>query len=91
MGKKRQRKHQVSKGITHQNPNRLGNRIRKAMRISYKGTDAHSANQVAAWRAGKNVMLTVPNPDKNNTKEKNIRISANDYWGYPRPMQIKMR
>ena len=29
MGKKRQRKQQVSKGITHQNPNRLGNRIRK--------------------------------------------------------------
>ena len=76
--------------VTHQNPNRR-NRIRKATRLHFLTTDARVANQVAAWRAHKNVMLTVPNPDKNNTKERFIRVPANDYWGYPRDMQIKMR
>jgi hypothetical protein len=91
MAKKRQRKQQVSKGTTHQNPNRLGNRIRKSMLIDYKGSEAELSNKVAAWRAGKNVILTVSNPDKKNTKERMIRIPATEYWGYPRQMQIKMR
>lgn len=91
MAKKRQRQKQISKGITHQNPNRFGNRIRKAMRIDYKGSDSEILNKIAAWRAGKNVILTVPNPDKKNTKERMIRVLANDYWGYPRQPSLKMR
>ena len=30
--------------------------------------------------AGKNVMLTIPNPDKNNTKERMIRVNAKEVW-----------
>ena len=60
------------------------------MRISYKGTDAHSANQVAAWRAHKNVMLTIPNPDKKNTKRE-ISESLLTTTGLSTDMQIKMR
>jgi hypothetical protein len=91
MGKKRQRAKQVSKGITHQNPNRFGAKISKAMRIDYLQSDQRLANQVKAWRAHKNVMLTILNPDKNNTKERMIRVPAIEVWGYPRDMQIKMR
>jgi len=35
-----------------------------------------------AWLKGRNVMLTVPNPDKNNTKESFVRIPASEVWGY---------
>ena len=48
-------------------------------------------NQAIAWRKGKNVMLTVPNPDKKNTKERMIRVPAIDVWGFPRQANLKMR
>lgn len=91
MAKKRQRQKQISKGITHQNPNRLGNRIQKSLRLDYVGSEAEMNNKVKAWRSGKNVMLTVQNPDKNNTKERMIRVPAIDVWGYPRQPNLKMR
>ena len=91
MAKKRQRQKQVSKGITHKNPNRFGKRIQKAMRLEYVGSEAEMNNKVKAWRAGKNVMLTVVNPDKNNTKERMIRIPAIDVWGFPRQANLRMR
>ena len=91
MAKKRQRQKQVSKGITHQNPNRFGHRIQKALRLEYVGSEAEMNNKVKAWRAGKNVMLTVQNPDKNNTKERMIRVPAIDVWGFPRQANLKMR
>ncbi len=91
MAKKRQRKQQTSKGNTHQNPNRFGNRIRKSMLIDYRGSDLESANKTKAWRAGKNVMLTIQNPDKKNTKERMIRVPAVDVWGFPRQANLRMR
>jgi DNA primase len=91
MAKKRSRAHQVSKGITHQNPNRFTNRIAKALRVDYRQSDARAANQVAAWRAGKNVMITIPNPDKKNTRERMIRVPAIDIWGFPRTANLRMR
>jgi len=91
MAKKRQRKQQVSKGVTHHNPNRLGNRIRKSMLIDYRGSDVESANKTKAWRAGKNVMITIQNPDKKNTKERMIRVPAIDVWGFPRQANLRMR
>jgi hypothetical protein len=65
--------------------------IRKALRLEYLQTEARLLNQQAAWRAGKAVMLTVPNPDKKNTKERTIRVPATSRWGYPRSSAIKMR
>ena len=91
MAKKKQRQKQVSKGITHQNPNHSGNRIRKAMRLEYVGSSAEMDNKIKAWRAGKRVMLTVPNPDKNNTNERMIRVPAIDVWGFPRQANLRMR
>jgi len=86
-GKRSSGKNYVSKGER----NSVSRSLRKALRLNYLTTDARTANQVAAWRAGKNVMLTIENPDKKNTKERMIRIPATEYWGYPRQMQLKMR
>lgn len=80
MGKKRTRAKQVSKGITHQNPNRMGRRIAKEIRKDWNGSGAQINAKVKAFMEGKNVMLTVPNPDKNNTKERFIRVNAKEVW-----------
>lgn len=76
MGKKRQRATQTSKGIHHQNPNP----IRKAMRLEYRTSAKRLMNQLDAHLKNKNVVLTVPNPDKNNTKERFIKVNSRDYW-----------
>tara|TARA_E500000318_G_C3403822_1_gene150871 strand:- start:33 stop:296 length:264 start_codon:yes stop_codon:yes gene_type:complete len=87
MGKKRSRAHQVSKGERDS----VNKSLRKAMRLEYRSSDTRIVNQLSAWRAGKNVMLTITNPDKKNTKERMIRVPAIEYWGYPRQMSLKMR
>ena len=81
MAKKKQRKQQTSKGVTHQNPNRLGNRLSKQQRLEYLGSVEHGHNQRMAWRRGKTVMLTIKNPDGANTREAFIRVNANEVWG----------
>jgi hypothetical protein len=70
MGKKRNRKKYVS----------------KASRVSHNGRIyADSAqklqNKIAAWVAGKPVMLTVANPNREATNMPFIRVRASDYWG----------
>jgi len=40
--------------------------------------------QREAWQAGKNVVLTIENPDKNATNMRYIKINARDYWGSPK-------
>ena len=86
-GKRSSGKNYVSKGERDS----VSRSIKKAVRLEYMTTDARTANQTAAWRAGKNVMLTIPNPDKKNTKERMIRVPAIDYWGFPRQANLKMR
>lgn len=80
MGKKRTRSKQVSKGITHQNPKRLGNKISKQIKKEYRQSDMRVHNQLLAHMKGKNVILTIENPDKNNTKERFIKVKAKDIW-----------
>ena len=87
MGKKSSGKHYVSKG---ERPN-VTRSVLNALRREYLTSDARLNNQVKAWRSGKNVMLTVKNPDKKNTKERMIRVPAIDVWGFPRQASIKMR
>lgn len=86
-GKRSSGKNYVSKGERSSVNRALSN----ALRREYRQSDNRLINQVKAWRAHKNVMLTVPNPDKKNTKERFIRVPAVEHWGYPREMQIKMR
>lgn len=40
-------------------------------------------NQRDAWEKGKRVMLTIPNPDKNATNARFIKVEARQVWGLP--------
>ena len=86
-GKKSSGKNYTSKG---ERPN-VTRSVLNALRREYLQSDARPNNQIKAWRRGKNVMLTVPNPDKKNTKERMIRVPAIDIWGFPRQANLKMR
>ena len=86
-GKKSSGKHYTSKG---ERPN-VTRSVLNALRREYIQSDVRRNNQAIAWRKGKNVMLTVPNPDKKNTKERMIRVPAIDVWGFPRQANLKMR
>lgn len=71
-GKRSSGKTYVSKGIVGTTKNKNTD---PAKRLSY---------QLKAWLAGKNVVLTIANPDKNNTKERFIKVNARDHWGNPK-------
>ena len=60
----------VSKG---QRPN-VRKDIRKEQRRDYVGSIDQIANKLSAHLQGKRVMVTIPNPNKNNTKERFIRV-----------------
>ncbi len=74
MGKKRSRDSQTSKG---QRPN-VTKDIRKAMRRDTSEIDKH-LNKMKAFAKGRNVMLTIPNPNKNETNKRFIRVNAKDH------------
>jgi len=76
LGKKRTRAHQVSKG--ERKP--IDPRWRKEYRREYNGSITQMQNKVDAWLKGKNVMLTIENPNKNETNKKFIRVNANKVW-----------
>ena len=57
--------------------------IRKAQRRDYVGSIDQIANKLEAHLQGKKVMVTIPNPDKNNTRERFIRVP------YRIAMQVK--
>ena len=70
----------VSQGI-HSN---VSNGVKKAMRQDYMASGERMSNQRAAWAKGKNVVLTIPNPNPNETNKRFIRIGARDLWGSPK-------
>jgi len=75
MGKKRNRKKYVSKGLRVSQQGRIS--ADSAQKLVFK---------IAAWQKGQPVKLTVPNPDKSATNKPFIRVKADDYWG---PYQFK--
>ncbi len=70
----------ISQGI-HSNVQRS---VLKAMRQDYMASGERIVNQRAAWAKGKNVVLTIENPNKNETNKRYIRVSARDLWGSPK-------
>ena len=46
-------------------------------------------NQVEAWKKGKNVVLTVPNPNKNEKAKRFIKKNAKEVWGKYQPYLMK--
>ena len=51
--------------------------IRKMGRREYVGSINQIENKLRAFKSGKRVMMTVPNPDKNNKKERFIKLPYN--------------
>ena len=76
MGKKKSRTSQTSAGVVGRS-NQYASKIK---RREYIGTAEHSSNQLVAFYRGKNVVLTVPNPNKNETNKPYIRVNARDVW-----------
>ena len=81
MGKKRPRASQTSKGLVNKNPNSDSKRVQKALRREYRGSTAELNNKMKAHLKLKNVMLTVPNPNTNETNKRFIRVSSREVWG----------
>ena len=52
----------------------------KATRRDYMKSTERITNQLAAFLRGKNVMLTIPNPNKNETNKRFIRVPASEQW-----------
>ena len=89
MGRRKKSKESSTSNGERPNTNKS---ILKSVRKEYL-SDSFSRlnNQVAAWRAGKKVMVTIPNPTQKQTNKPFIRVPATQAWGQPRPMQLKMR
>ena len=79
MGKKKSGTTYTSKGERRN----VSKAVRKLNRRDYMQSLDRTINQVEAWRAGKRVMLTVPNPNKSETNKPFIRVEAKDYMGMP--------
>ena len=66
----------ISQGI-HSN---VSKSVRKAMRADYLASSERVINQRRAFDAGKNVMVTIPNPNPNETNKRFIRVNARNVW-----------
>lgn len=73
MGKKSSGKTYTSKG----------ERI-SSMSTSTRNPAERALNQLKAWREGRNVVMTIDNPNKNETNKRFIRVNARDLKGDPR-------
>lgn len=73
MGKKKQRATQVSKG-------EVGRPQKSRSKLDADYPARRLANQLAAHRAGKRVMVTIPNPNTNETNRPFIRVPSTDVW-----------
>jgi len=80
MGKKKSREGQTSKGERRNVVAGLGDSRSELQKVNDK---------INAWKRGKNVILTVPNPNKNETKMRFIKKNAKDVWGKYTPYMIK--
>ena len=80
MGKKRSRATQTSQGVVNQNPNSNTKRISKEIRREYMQSGNRHYNQLKAFMKGKKVMLTIPNPNTNETNKRMIRVPAGEVW-----------
>ena len=73
--RKKSRAHQESKGERSNVNKKLCNAIRNNTTLLQR-----TLNQREAWLRGKKVMLTIPNPNKSETKKPFIRVNAKEKW-----------
>ena len=77
-----------SKGFISKGENsNVSKHTRKLMRR--QTTELQTAlNKQEAFRRGKNVMLTIPNPNKGESNKPFIRVNAKEVWGNPNKVYI---
>jgi hypothetical protein len=86
MGKKKSRETESSKGER----NNVNKDVIKSLRRDYMNNDlARMKNQIAAFKRGKNVMVTIPNSNPNETNKRFIRVNAKDVWRFNKPYMMK--
>ena len=73
MGRGKSREKYTSKG---ERPNVS----RRWLKLASKDREDRLYNQWDAFAKGKRVMLTIPNPNKNETHKRFIRVPAKEYW-----------
>jgi hypothetical protein len=74
-GKRSSGKHYVSKGEVGYN-----RAVKKQQRREWVGSVSQDIAKWNAFIAGKNVMVTIPNPNKHETNKRFIRVNARDVW-----------
>ena len=82
--RKKSRAHQESKGERRN----VAKSTRKQMRDAVTPLTMMS-NKMKAWRAGKNVIVTIPNPNKKETNKKFIKVNAKEVWRSPKKFIMK--
>ena len=82
MGKKRSRASQTSKGERRNVVNGLSDDRTELQRVNDK---------MRAHLKGKNVMLTIENPNKSETKKPFIRVPAKEQWSHTGKFMMKDR
>ena len=59
----------------------VSKKITNALRADYLATSDRIMNQLMAHRAGKNVVVTIANPNKEQTNRRFIKVSSTVAWG----------
>ena len=83
MGKKKLRSGETSKGIHGTTKSRS--------KTDPDYSTRRILNQQKAWMLGKNVVLTIDNPNKNETNKKFIKVNAKDIFGDPKRKPMVMQ
>jgi hypothetical protein len=78
-GKKSSGKNYTSSGLYRN----LARKMTNALRSEYLASGDRIANQLKAFRAGKRVMLTIQNPNKDERNKPFIRVNASTVWKSP--------
>lgn len=74
----------TSQGIHSSVAKNITNEVRR----EYMASSARIMNQLAAHQKGKRVVVTMENPNKNETNKKFIRVLAKAIWKDPRQVII---
>ena len=61
---------------------------RRWLKLTRKDNDDRTYNQWDAFMKGKNVVLTIKNPNKNETNKPFIRVPAKEQWRIIRPFNM---
>lgn len=77
MGKKRSRSKYTSAGLYR-------NVSKNTLKLCKQDEFTKEYKKVLLWKAGKNPWITIPNPVKQETKKRFIRVRANDTYGDPK-------